>query len=144
MSTSTLPVATRRPLPETRTAVTHKFEFGGYKGYITVGLYDDNTPGELFITMQGSGNTIEGLLNTIASMTSLLLQHGVPLDALVKKFSFMRFEPSGATTYPPVRQAHSIVDYVFRWLADQQKQGFPGDARITEPAIKIEGEDGVG
>jgi ribonucleoside-diphosphate reductase alpha chain len=84
--------------------------------------------------MNGSGNTIEGLLNTIGTLTSLLLQYGVPLDVLAKKFSFMRFEPSGATTYPAVRQAHSIVDYVFRWLADQEKHGFPGDARTSEPA----------
>lgn len=126
MSTSTM--STRRPMPQTRKAVTHKFTFGGHEGYIVVGLYDDKTPGELFITMKGSGNTIEGLLNTIATLTSLLLQHGVPLDVLVRKFSFVRFEPSGLTTHPAVRQAHSIVDYVFRWLADQQKRGFSGDA----------------
>jgi ribonucleoside-diphosphate reductase alpha chain len=142
MSTST--AASRRSLPEQRKAISHKFEFGGYTGYLTVGFYDDNTPGELFITMNNSGSTIEGLLNTIASMTSLLLQHGVPLDVLVKKFSFMRFEPSGATTYPPMRQAHSIIDYLFRWLADQQKHGFPGDAKTPEPATKIEDDDGVG
>lgn len=141
---SIMTAASRRPLPETRKAVTHKFAFGGYEGYLTVGLYDDNTPGELFITMNGSGNTIEGLLNAIATLTSLLLQHGVPLEVLVKKFSFVRFEPSGATTYPQVRHAHSIVDYVFRWLADQEKRGFPGDARTLEPAEKIEGDDGVG
>jgi ribonucleoside-diphosphate reductase alpha chain len=107
----------RRRLPETRTALTHKFEIAGHEGYFTVGLFEDGTPGELFITMAKEGSTIGGLMDSIGTLTSMSLQYGVPLDALVKKFAHQRFEPSGFTRNPDIRNASSIIDYVFRWMA---------------------------
>jgi ribonucleoside-diphosphate reductase alpha chain len=114
----------RRRLPETRTAITHKFDIAGHEGYLTVGLFEDGTPGELFITMAKEGSTIGGLMDGIATLTSLSLQYGVPLEALVKKFAYQRFEPSGFTKNPDIRQAFSIIDYVFRWLGLQFVPGF--------------------
>jgi ribonucleoside-diphosphate reductase alpha chain len=108
--------AARRPLPSERMAITHKFACGGHEGYITVGLYEDNSPGELFITMSKEGSTISGLMDTIATSISLALQYGVPLSVLVDRFSHMRFEPSGFTGNPDIPIAKSIVDYIFRWL----------------------------
>ena len=112
---STLPL--RRRLPDTRTALTHKFDIAGHEGYLTVGLFDDGQPGELFITMAKEGSTIGGLMDSIGTLTSMALQYGVPLEALLKKFAHPRFEPSGFTKNPEVRNASSIIDYVFRWLA---------------------------
>ena len=112
---STLPL--RRRLPDTRTALTHKFDIAGHEGYLTVGLFDDGQPGELFITMAKEGSTIGGLMDSIGTLTSMALQYGVPLEALLKKFAHQRFEPSGFTKNPEVRNASSIIDYVFRWLA---------------------------
>jgi ribonucleoside-diphosphate reductase alpha chain len=109
----------RRRLPDTRTAVTHKFDVAGHEGYLTVGLFDDGQPGELFITMAKEGSTIGGLMDCIGTLTSMALQYGVPLEALVKKFAHQRFEPSGFTRNPEVRNASSIIDYVFRWMALQ-------------------------
>jgi ribonucleoside-diphosphate reductase alpha chain len=106
----------RRRLPETRHSLTHKFSVGGHEGYITVGLFEDGTPGELFITMAKEGSTIGGLMDVIGTETSLALQYGVPLDALVNKFSHARFEPSGWTTNPDIPVAKSVVDYIFRFL----------------------------
>ncbi|WP_437203330.1 vitamin B12-dependent ribonucleotide reductase [Planctomicrobium sp. SH664] len=106
----------RRRLPDTRQSVTHKFSVGGHEGYITVGLFEDGTPGELFITMAKEGSTIGGLMDVIGTETSLALQFGVPLEALVKKFSHARFEPSGWTTNPDIPVAKSVVDYIFRFL----------------------------
>jgi ribonucleoside-diphosphate reductase alpha chain len=108
--------AVRRHLPATRQSVTHKFAVGGHEGYITVGLFEDGHPGELFITMAKEGSTIGGLMDTIGTLTSLALQYGVPLDALVNKFSHMRFEPSGWTGNADIPNAKSVVDYIFRWL----------------------------
>jgi ribonucleoside-diphosphate reductase alpha chain len=107
----------RRKLPEERKAITHKFDIGGHEGYITVGLYEDNTPGELFLVMAKEGSTISGFADAFAQAVSYALQYGVPLHVLVDKFSHMRFEPSGMTRNPQIRFAKSIVDYVFRWLA---------------------------
>jgi ribonucleoside-diphosphate reductase alpha chain len=107
----------RRRLPETRTAITHKFDIAGHEGYLTVGLFEDSQPGELFITMAKEGSTIGGLMDSIGTLTSMALQYGVPLDALVKKFAYQRFEPSGFTKNPDIRNASSIIDYVFRWMA---------------------------
>jgi ribonucleoside-diphosphate reductase alpha chain len=115
----------RRRLPDTRTAVTHKFEIAGHEGYLTVGLFSDGQPGELFITMAKEGSTIGGLMDSIGTLTSLALQYGVPLDALIKKFAHQRFEPSGFTKNPEIRNASSIIDYVFRWLGYQFVPGFP-------------------
>jgi len=109
----------RRRLSDTRTALTHKFDIAGHEGYLTVGLFEDSTPGELFITMAKEGSTIGGLMDGIGTLTSLALQYGVPLDALVRKFAHVRFEPSGFTKNPEIRNAASITDYVFRWLGFQ-------------------------
>lgn len=106
----------RRRLPETRHSLTHKFSVGGHEGYITVGLFEDGSPGELFITMAKEGSTIGGLMDVIGTETSLALQYGVPLQALVDKFSHARFEPSGWTPNPDIPFAKSVVDYIFRWL----------------------------
>jgi ribonucleoside-diphosphate reductase alpha chain len=114
----------RRRLPDTRTAVTHKFDIAGHEGYLTVGLFDDGQPGELFITMAKEGSTIGGLMDSIGTLTSLAWQYGVPLDALVRKFAHQRFEPSGFTKNPEIRNASSITDYVFRWLAFQFIPGY--------------------
>jgi ribonucleoside-diphosphate reductase alpha chain len=114
----------RRRLPETRTAITHKFDIAGHEGYLTVGLFENHQPGELFITMAKEGSTIGGLMDSIGTLTSMALQYGVPLEALVKKFAHQRFEPSGFTKNPDIRNAASIIDYVFRWMAIQFIPGY--------------------
>ena len=107
----------RRRLPDERQAITHKFSIAGHEGYITVGLYEDATPGEIFITMSKEGSTISGLMDAFATSVSMALQYGVPLRVLVEKFSHMRFEPSGFTNNKDIPIAKSILDYIFRWLA---------------------------
>jgi len=107
----------RRKLPDERQALTHKFEIAGHEGYITVGLYEDGAPGEIFLVMAKEGSTISGFADAFAQAVSYALQYGVPLQVLVDKFSHVRFEPSGLTKNPDVRMAKSIVDYIFRWLA---------------------------
>ena len=107
----------RRKLPDERNAITHKFDIAGHEGYITVGLFDDGTPGEIFLTMAKEGSTISGFADAFAQAISYALQYGVPLQVLVDKFSHARFEPSGMTKNPEVRFAKSIVDYIFRWMA---------------------------
>jgi ribonucleoside-diphosphate reductase alpha chain len=114
-ATVTRPV--RRKLPDERRAITHKFDIAGHEGYITVGLYEDGQPGEIFLVMAKEGSTISGFADAFAQAISYALQYGVPLQVLVDKFSHVRFEPSGMTKNPEVRFAKSIVDYVFRWLA---------------------------
>ena len=114
----------RHRMPDTRTSLTHRFEIAGHEGYITVGLYEDGQPGELFITMSKEGSTIGGLMDTVGTLTSIALQYGVPLESLVKKFAYQRFEPSGFTKNPDIRHATSITDYVFRWLACQFIKGY--------------------
>ncbi|HEX7471404.1 MAG TPA: vitamin B12-dependent ribonucleotide reductase, partial [Verrucomicrobiae bacterium] len=114
----------RRRLSDTRTAITHKFDIAGHEGYLTVGLFGDGRPGELFVTMAKEGSTIGGLMDGIGTLTSLALQYGVPLEALVRKFAHQRFEPSGFTKNPEIRNASSIIDYVFRWLALQFIPGY--------------------
>ena len=114
----------RHRLPDTRQAVTHKFDIAGHEGYITVGLFDDGVPGELFITMAKEGSTIGGLMDTIGTLVSLSLQYGVPLETLVKKFAHQRFEPSGFTKNPDIPIAKSISDYLFRWLGCQFIPGY--------------------
>ena len=106
----------RRKLPDERRSITHKFSIGGHEGYLTVGLYEDGTPGELFITMAKEGSTISGLMDSFATAVSYGLQYGVPLKFFVDKFSHVRFEPSGWTGNPQVPYAKSIMDYIFRWL----------------------------
>src|SRR3954468_1155725 len=107
----------RRKLPDERHALTHKFDIQGHEGYITVGLFDDGQPGEIFLVMAKEGSTISGFADAFAQAISYALQYGVPLQALVDKFSHVRFEPSGMTKNPDVRFAKSIVDYIFRWMA---------------------------
>jgi ribonucleoside-diphosphate reductase alpha chain len=109
----------RRRLPGERTAVTHKFEISGHEGYITVGLYPDGTPGEIFLKMAKEGSTVSGLMDTFATTVSVALQYGVPLRDLVNKFAHVRFEPSGFTGNPEIPIAKSIVDYIFRWLGSR-------------------------
>ena len=96
----------------------------GHEGYITVGLFEDNTPGEVFITMAKQGSTIGGLMDTIATLISLNLQYGVPLDAIVRKFEHMRFEPAGMTTNSDIPFAKSFVDYIVRWMGMQFSPGY--------------------
>src|ERR1051326_8944011 len=111
------PKAVRHKLPDERKAVTHKFDIAGHEGYLTVGLYEDGSPGELFVTMAKEGSTISGLMDAFATQTSYALQFGVPLKFMVDKFSHMRFEPSGFTKNKEIPIAKSIVDYIFRWMA---------------------------
>jgi len=131
--------AQRRYLPDERNAVTHKFSIAGHDGYVTVGLYEDGKPGEIFIVMSKEGTVISGLLDAFATAISLAMQYGVPLEALVKKFSHMRFEPAGVTSNPKIRFAQSILDYVFRWMSlkflPPEEQPQP-PATVTDLAAK--------
>ncbi len=110
------PRAVRHKLQEERASITHKFNVGGHEGYITVGLYPNGEPGELFITMAKEGSTVSGLMDSFALAVSIALQHGVPLKLFCEKFSHTRFEPSGWTNNPEIGFAKSIMDYIFRWL----------------------------
>lgn len=116
----------RRKLPAERQSITHKFSVGGHDGYITVGLFEDGKPGEIFIVMAKEGSTISGLMDSFATSISLALQYGVPMDVLIDKFAHTRFEPSGFTQNKKIPMAKSIMDYIFRWLAthfcDENKQ----------------------
>jgi ribonucleoside-diphosphate reductase alpha chain len=131
----------RRRLSDTRTAVTHKFDIAGHEGYLTVGLFDDGHPGELFVTMAKEGSTIGGLMDTIGTLTSMSLQYGVPLETLLKKFAHQRFEPSGFTKNPEIRSASSIIDYVFRWMALQFVPGYREtvNAARNQPELSMPG-----
>ncbi len=126
----------RKSLPVERAALTHKFAVGGHEGYLTVGLFDDRTPGELFITMSKEGSTISGLMDTIARSVSLALQYGVPLKVLVDQFSHMRFEPAGFTGNPNIPIAKSVVDYIFRWLG----QKFSRDEEHVDSTMSVQAE----
>jgi len=123
-----LPATRRRRLPDDRVEVGRKFRVGDYEGYIHVGLYDDGTPGDIFVDIAKEGTTLAGLMNAIMISVSLGLQYGVPLEVYVSKFAHMRFEPSGMTNDPDIRAAKSIVDYIFRWMGkkfltvDQQEE----------------------
>src|SRR5919204_1229814 len=133
--------AVRRKLPDERRAITHKFDIQGHEGYITVGTYDDGTPGEIFLVMSKEGSTISGLMDAFATSISLALQYGVPLEVLVKKFAHTRFEPSGFTKNPEIPIAKSITDYIFRWLASKFLSGAQQEAVgiiRREPIVEIE------
>jgi len=121
----------RRKLPDERMGFTHKFAVGQHEGYLTVGLYDNGQPGEIFITMAKEGSTVSGLMDSFATAVSLALQYGVPLKVLCDKFSHTRFEPSGWTHHPEIRYAKSVMDYIFRWLA---WKFLPRDAQPSEDA----------
>ena len=131
----------RRRLSDTRKAVTHKFDIAGHEGYMTVGLFEEGQPGELFITMAKEGSTIGGLMDGIGTLTSIALQYGVPLETLVKKFAHQRFEPSGFTKNPDIRNASSITDYVFRWMAVQFIPGYRAavTANRAQPELAMPG-----
>ncbi len=107
----------RRRLPDERRSITHKFSIGGHEGYMTVGMYDDGAPGELFVVMAKEGSVVSGLMDSFATSISMALQYGVPLKVLCDKFSHTRFEPSGFTGNPDIPIAKSITDYIFRWLS---------------------------
>jgi len=134
--------AVRRKLPDERKALTHKFDIAGHEGYLTVGLYEDGMPGELFVTMAKEGSTISGLMDAFATQTSYALQFGVPLKFMVDKFSHMRFEPSGFTKNREIPIAKSIVDYIFRWMASHflpvEDQDEAGVIRRDDPAASSE------
>jgi ribonucleoside-diphosphate reductase alpha chain len=111
----------RRKLPDERTSITHKFRVGkgtpeGVKGYITVGLYEEGQPGEIFISIAKEGSTLSGVMDAFATVVSYALQYGVPLEFLVRKLTHTAFEPSGFTDHPDIKVATSIIDYLFRWL----------------------------
>src|SRR5579864_6635010 len=108
--------AVRRRLPDERRSLTHHFSIGGQEGYVTVGLYEDGLPGEVFIRMAKEGSTVSGLMDSFATAVSLALQYGVPLKVLCDKFSHTRFEPSGWSGNPKIGYAKSLMDYLFRWL----------------------------
>jgi ribonucleoside-diphosphate reductase alpha chain len=114
-----VPRPLRRKLPDERRAITHKFSIAGHEGYITVGMYEDGKPGEIFLVMAKEGSTISGLMDAFATSISMSLQYGVPLETLVEKFSHVRFEPSGFTKNPEIPYAKSLTDYIFRWLASK-------------------------
>jgi len=131
----------RRKLPAERNAITHKFSIGGHEGYITVGMYEDGQPGEIFLVMAKEGSTISGLMDSFATAISLALQYGVPLKVLIDKFSHVRFEPSGHTGNPEVPFAKSVVDYIFRWLAAKflsPEEKIQAGVHVPEEAPKAE------
>jgi ribonucleoside-diphosphate reductase alpha chain len=135
-SAETLASLQRRRLPDERNAITHKFSIGGHEGYMTVGMYDDGTPGEVFITMAKEGSVVSGLMDSFATAISMSLQYGVPLKVLCEKFSHTRFEPSGFTGNPDIPIAKSITDYIFRWLAlkfipSEDGQALPAPAMLS-------------
>ncbi len=128
----------RRKLADERKSITHKFDIAGHEGYITVGKYEDGTPGEIFVSMSKQGSTISGLMDSFATAISYALQYGVPLQFLVDKFAHMRFEPSGFTKNPQIPYAKSIVDYLFRWLASK----FLDEEAKREVGVQMETERG--
>jgi ribonucleoside-diphosphate reductase alpha chain len=136
------PTPIRRRLPDDRAALTHKFSVGGQEGYITVGLYDDGTPGEVFVKMSKQGSTVSGLMDSVAIAWSMALQHGVPVESLIAKYIDHRFEPSGFTGNPRIPMARSVVDYLARWMAskflseeDQRVAGVLPGVEPSEPLV---------
>lgn len=115
--------AERLSLPETRQSLTHKFQIMGHEGYLTIGLFDNGQPGEIFIKMAKEGSTLSGLLQGFCRAFSLAIQYGLPLEEAVRRFKGMRFEPLGATSNPDIPEASSIIDYIARYLEIQFVQG---------------------
>ena len=145
------PRAVRHRLPDERLSITHKFNVGGHEGYLTVGLYKDGMPGEIFITMAKEGSTVSGLMDSFACAVSIGLQHGVPLKLLCEKFAHTRFEPSGWSGNPDIGFAKSIMDYIFRWLqlrflTGQQQALFDGlrPKYVNAPPPGTPDENGYG
>jgi len=140
--------ASRRRLPDERRALTHHFSIAGQEGYLTVGVYEDGLPGEIFITMSKQGSTISGLMDSFATAVSLALQYGVPLEVLCSKFTHVRFEPSGWSGNPKIGYAKSIVDYIFRWIelkfiTGEQGELFRAIPIVTQGAAASDGTDPV-
>jgi ribonucleoside-diphosphate reductase alpha chain len=142
----------RHKLPDERQARTHKFSIAGHEGYLTVGLYDDGQPGEIFLRMAKEGSTVSGLMDTIATMTSIALQYGVPLKALVDKFSHTRFEPAGFTNNREIPIAKSVMDYVFRFLGNRflhepeiadEQDASPEESGLEPRVAAVAGGSGV-
>jgi ribonucleoside-diphosphate reductase alpha chain len=136
------PRAVRHRLPAERASITHKFGLSGHEGYITVGLYPNGSPGEIFIRMAKEGSTVSGLMDSFATAVSLALQHGVPLRVLCEKFAHTRFEPSGWTGNEQIGYAKSIMDYIFRWLQIRFLSGHQLDlfaGLAPQQAIPVEG-----
>lgn len=134
----TKPAPARRRMPRERQSLTHKFSLGGHEGYITAGLYEDGSVGEIFLTDIGKeGSTLRGMMNSFATMVSIALQYGVPLETLVRKFSYMRFEPEGMTMNPEIPFAKSMPDYIMRWLASRfLDEDVQEDLGILTPAVR--------
>src|SRR6185369_8590425 len=126
----------RRRLPADCRSIRHKFDVAGHEGYIHVGFFDDGAPGEIFIKMAKEGSTISGLMDTIATLTSMSMQYGVPLEALVNKFAHVRFEPSGFTKNPEIPNAKSLTDYIFRFLGVR----FGGESGVATAAAAVAAE----
>lgn len=122
----------RRRLPNTRRSITHKFEIGGHEGYLTVGLYENGSPGELFITMAKEGSTIGGIMDAFGTAISICLQYGVDVSTLVNKFVHTRFEPSGFTKNPDIPMAKSLMDYIFRWMGLTFVKGYNGGSSVSD------------
>lgn len=116
---SSMRETSRARLPATRSSITHHFSVNGHEGYVIVGFYADGRPGEVFIKMAKKGSTVRGLTDAIGVLTSVALQHEVPLEELAKKFENARFEPSGFTKNPGIRHATSLLDYIFQWLRSE-------------------------
>ncbi len=136
----------RRRLPDERNAITHKFSVAGQEGYITVGMYEDGSPGEIFLVMSKEGSVVSGLMDSFATAISIALQYGVPLRTLVDKFSHMRFEPAGFTNNPDIPMAKSIIDYIFRWLGKKflpEEDQNPGDNGNNTESDLLHKENGM-
>ena len=127
----------RRRLPDERRAITHHFSIAGHEGYLTVGVYEDGSPGEIFVRMAKQGSTISGLMDSFATVVSLALQHGVPLDVLRAKFSHTRFEPSGWSGNPKIGYASSLMDYLFRWMELKFLKNEQGELFRSLPASLV-------
>jgi ribonucleoside-diphosphate reductase alpha chain len=136
------PPAVRRRLPDERRSLTHHFSVGGQEGYVTVGLYEDGVPGEMFIRMSKEGSTVSGLMDSFATAVSLALQYGVPLKVLCDKFSHTRFEPSGWSGNPKIGYAKSLMDYLFRWLELRFLKGEQGTLFGPQGPGQSQGETG--
>jgi ribonucleoside-diphosphate reductase alpha chain len=143
----------RRRLPDTRRSITHHFNVAGHEGYLTVGQYEDGSPGELFITMSKEGSTIGGLMDSLGTAISVALQYGVPIESLVTKFAHQRFEPMGMTTNRDIPFAKSLVDYIFRWMGMEFIAGYreanapprtQGAMKDSDRALAGPGSSGVG
>ena len=134
--------AVRRRLPDERRSLTHHFSVGGQEGYLTIGLYEDGLPGEMFIRMAKEGSTVSGLMDSFATAVSLALQYGVPLQALCDKFSHTRFEPSGWSGNPKIGYAKSLMDYLFRWLELRFLKAEQGELFQPESPVQSQRETG--